>query len=275
MERGVPIRSISRSIAVLQAINRQGSLSLMEVARSAGLPYPTACRIIQTLMHEGLIECEPMRKRYRATALVQSLSAGFRDSGRLLAEARPRIVELTRQIGWPISVATHVGASMMVRDSTHTLTSLTFNNYAPGYTVPILESASGHAYLAYADDMERQTIMETLEQLEGPSDMLAMFKSGLLVRRIREDGFATRDRNVHTANPGKTSSISVPVFDQGRVVAALTLVFFATAMPMAEAVRRHGDALKSCALDIAAALCGNVVEDAAPVATDSHLSLVA
>lgn len=59
MEKSVPIRAISRGIVVLQLINRQGSATLMEIARGARLPYPTACRIVQTLVHEGLIECEP------------------------------------------------------------------------------------------------------------------------------------------------------------------------------------------------------------------------
>ena len=46
MEKGVPIRSVSRSIAVLQTVNRMKSLSLMEIARAVDLPYPTAFRIV-------------------------------------------------------------------------------------------------------------------------------------------------------------------------------------------------------------------------------------
>jgi IclR family mhp operon transcriptional activator len=72
MEKGVPIRSISRCISVLQAINRAGDLSLMEIAKRAKVPYPTACRIVQTLLHEKLIEREPTRKHYRPTALIRS-----------------------------------------------------------------------------------------------------------------------------------------------------------------------------------------------------------
>src|SRR3546814_10891445 len=35
LERGIPIRSISRAIAVLQAINRGGSITMMEIARAS------------------------------------------------------------------------------------------------------------------------------------------------------------------------------------------------------------------------------------------------
>jgi IclR family mhp operon transcriptional activator len=247
MEKGVPIRSVSRSIAVLQAVNRMKSLSLMDIARAVELPYPTAFRIVQTLMHEGLIECEPTRKHYRVTALVQSLSLGYRDGGKLLGAARPHIVELTRRLSWPVSVVTHVGQSMVVRDSTHTLTSLTFFNYSPGYTMPLLECASGHAYLAHVPDDERANILAGIEAFERRTQMLEMFKGSKLVQSIRDAGYATCHRNLHTPCPGKTSSIGVPVFECGRVVGTLTLVFFATAMTMADAVNRYASELKAVA----------------------------
>lgn len=250
MERGVPIRSVSRSIAVLQCINRRGSLSLMEIARAVDLPYPTAFRIIQTLVHEGLIECEPARKNYRATQLVQSLSVGYHDHGNLLTRARPHIVALTQKVSWPLAIVTHVGKSMMVRDTTHQLTSLTFTNYLPGFTLPLLECASGHAYLAHVPAPERLNILAGLEAVEKRSHMLEMFKSEKLVQRIREDGYATFDRNPHTAVPGKTSSIGVPIFDGEQVAGTLTFVFFSSAMTMAEAVRRYVDDLKATAATI-------------------------
>ncbi|MEL7030280.1 MAG: helix-turn-helix domain-containing protein, partial [Pseudomonadota bacterium] len=133
MEKGVPIRAISRGLAALQAINRNKSLSMMEVAQAAEVPYPTACRIVQTLVYEGLIEREPHRKRYRPTALVHTLSSGHQNEDDLVKAARPHLIELTRKVSWPVSLTTRVGATMMVRDSTHALTSLTFHNYDPGY----------------------------------------------------------------------------------------------------------------------------------------------
>lgn len=254
MERGVPIRSITRCIAVLQVINRYGSLSLMDIAVGAQLPYPTTCRIIQTLMHEGLIECEPTRKCYRATALVQTLSHGFHNHDRLVTKARPFITSLTSHVGWPVSIVTRVGQQMMVRDSTHNLTSLTFNLYSPGYVMPLLECASGHVYLAHASDEERRNIIEGLEVIDSRSKLLEMFKSGVALERIREDGYATYEKNPHSANPGKTSSMSVPIFDSGHLAGVLTLVFFASTMSLAEALKKHLGALKNSAAQITEAL---------------------
>jgi IclR family transcriptional regulator, mhp operon transcriptional activator len=256
MERSVPIRSVSRSIAVLQAINRGDWLTVMEISKAVDLPYPTTFRIIQTLMHEGLVVCEAGSKRYRVTALVQSLALGYADRGSLIEMARPRMVALTQQHAWPVSLTTHVGRSMIVRDSTHTLSSLTFCNYAPGYSLPLLECASGHAFLAHLSDDERLSLLAGLEAYERRTPLLDMFKTARLVQNIRSNGYATWERNPHSQFPGKTSSIAVPVFERGEVVAALTLVFFASALPMAEAVRRYVQDMQAAARDITAQLEG-------------------
>jgi len=243
MERDSPIRSISRSLAVLQSINRHGSMSLMEISCDVKLPYPTTCRIIQTLVHEGLLESEPTRKRYRATAMVQALSLGFSDHGSLVSVARPYIVELTQRFGWPIAIATHVGNSMMVRDSTYDLSSWTFNICHPGHALPMLESASGYAYLSYVEAAEREVLLAGLKVTDPPSLTMSMFESGKMVERVRSVGYATRERNQSSVNPGKSSSIAVPVFVGDRVVGAVTLAFIFSAMSMADAVSRYVEPL--------------------------------
>jgi IclR family mhp operon transcriptional activator len=252
LEKGVPIRSISRCISVLQAINRAGDLSLMEISKRAKVPYPTACRIVQTLVHEKLIEREPTRKHYRPTALIQSLSNGFQIRSQLVAVARDPIVALTKTHGWPVSVATRVGQSMVIRDSTHALTSLTFSNYYPGYMLPILECAAGKAYLAFADNDERLRILRDIRKGGGPLDDLTLrqLESGALVEEIRRAGYAFSGRNRYTETPGKTSSIARPIFGMNGVVGALVLIFFSSALKIDEAVARYDDDLRRAADDI-------------------------
>ncbi len=256
MEKGVPIRAVTRSIAVLQAINRHGALTLMDIATEIKVPYPTACRIVQTLQVEGLIEREPGRKRYRPTALVHTLSHGFQTDDHLVTAARPHLVELTRQISWPVSLCTRVGQKMMVRDSTHSLTSLTFSNYYPGYTLPLLECASGRVYMAYCSQIERETVLEGLRMEGGPfgADVLPQFESGEMIELIREHGYATKGRNLYTENPGKTSSIAAPVFDGDRLVGTLSVIFFSASLKMPKAVEQFVPSLTQSARAISAAL---------------------
>jgi IclR family mhp operon transcriptional activator len=248
-ERDGNVRAISRGLAVLQAVNRGGSVTMMEICRTAHIPYPTACRIVQTLMDEGMIEREPARKRYRPTALVRTLSFGFQDEGDLVAVARPHIVALTNKLAWPVSVTTRVGPVMMVRDSTHKLTSLTLHNYVPGFTLPIIECSTGKAYLAFCGEEERRGVLQGLRQLDGPAERMAVLLTSneRMLDDIRARGFATQARNAYTATPGKTSSIAVPLFQNDTVVGALALIFFASAVSMAEAEGRFVAALQGTA----------------------------
>lgn len=255
-ERDGNVRAISRGLAVLQTVNRGGSVTMMEICRGAAIPYPTACRIVQTLMDEGFLEREPARKRYRPTAMVRTLAMGFQEEDDLVAVARPHIVALTKALAWPVSVVSRVGPVMMVRDSTHKLTSLTLHNYVPGFTLPIIECSTGKAWLAWAPPEERAGVLAGLRQLEGPAERLAVLltSSEKMIQDIRAKGYATQARNAYTATPGKTSSIAVPLFKDDHVIGAMALIFFASAVPMAEAEARFVPALQETARAISAAL---------------------
>jgi len=250
------IRAISRGLAVLQAVNRGGSVTMMDISRQSRVPYPTACRIVQTLMTDGMIEREPARKRYRATALVKTLSYGYQEEDNLVAVARPHIVALCKKVAWPISVTTRVGHMMMVRDSTHKMTSLTLNNYAPGYTLPLTECSTGKAYLAFCDPEERADILRGMRELQGPAERMAILTlhDEAFFRDVREKGFATQARNAYTANPGKTSSLAVPLFRKGHVCGSMALIFFSSAMTIRQAQDAFLDDLKRTAQAISAEL---------------------
>lgn len=238
--KGVPIQSFSRAISALKAINRNGSMTMMEISRAAGVPYPTAHRIVKTLLYEGLIEQEPARKRYRPTLLVRSLSSGYQHDGLLVEVARPHIVELTAKVGWPVSIAIRVGKNMMLCDSTHANTPLTFAQYYPGFTLPLLDSASGKLSMAYAEREDREQILKWMRADQDiDSEYLAAAELALNDDAIRSRGYAVQGRNYHNRTPGKTTSIAVPIFRSGVFEAAMTLVFFVSALKLEDALKKY------------------------------------
>jgi IclR family mhp operon transcriptional activator len=244
MEKGVLIKSVSKSISVLQAINRYGSMSIVGIARDGKLPYPTAFRIVQTLVHEGLIEQEPLRKRYRPTALVHSLAHGYRLESHMADVAHEHMSDFTRRMGWPVFVAVRVGTQMVVRDATHGETSLTFDPCYPGSAIPLLTSASGHALLSTfpGEEVDRLLDWARREHLETP-DISAQALRDLLAQ-VQVDGLAAKPCSSST----RTSSLSVPIALEGqRADTVLTLTYFTTAMTRQVAIERFADALKETA----------------------------
>ncbi|MBT0668207.1 helix-turn-helix domain-containing protein [Novosphingobium profundi] len=252
MDNGVPIRSVSRSLSVLRTINHQREVSLTELVRLEELPYPTMFRIVQTLLHEGLIERDETGKRYRPTALVHTLSSGYDDTA-LRSRAQPHMSALTRKIGWPVLLSVRVGARMVIRASTHHETTLTFHNWEAGTAMPLEGSATGMAWLAYLpEDHARDLVRWGV----GPHG-IGMFRHDLSIMldamaRIREQGYAWRPSLFGDEN--KTSSISVPVLDGERIVAVLTLTYFSAAMKSELAIDRYVTPLQQAARAIAAAV---------------------
>jgi IclR family transcriptional regulator, mhp operon transcriptional activator len=278
MEKGIPIRAISRGFSVLSAINRHHSLSMMDIARYSNVPYPTACRILQTLLHEGLVEREPSRKSYRPTILVRTLASGYQETDQIVSASRPHLLALGHEVVWPSSISTRVGCAMMVRDSTHTLSPLTLQNYPPGYTLPILGGASGKAYLAFVPEAERKMVLEAISDQGERSDIspatLHLARNGAMFDEIRTLGYAVHGRNKHTATPGKTSSIAVPVFQDGRVVAALAVSFFASALSIQQALDQHLDKILNTADKISKSLSHGAVEAGANEEHDKSFSVM-
>lgn len=105
-----------RGLEVLQVINRAGSTRLKDISAITGLPYPTVCRIVDTLEEAGMIERDSSRRNYRPTALVRTLSVGFQEDEYLVTKARKHIETLCSDVGWPITIATRVGDLMMIRN---------------------------------------------------------------------------------------------------------------------------------------------------------------
>lgn len=251
------IRSLSRSIHVLQAINRKGAMGLAEIARAADLPMPTVYRIINTLMREGLIERDgPRQKLYRPTALIQTLACGFQNHDRLVNAARPSMSRFTHEHHWPLSIVTRVGDKMVVRYHTASQTTLTFNNYYPGWQVPLLASASGQVFVAFTDDETRDMLIESAANLEDSQQtfMLEHFRSGEATATIRERGYAAVAKSWFSANPGKTSSVAVPIFDGEELIGALAIVFFASGLSLEQAIAHYLAPVQAVSAQISADL---------------------
>ena len=243
MQREGAVRAIGRGLAVLRAINQHSSLDMTSIAKVTSLPYPTACRIVETLIDEGMVEREPGRKFYRPTCLVRTLSHGFGAGDDLAAASRTAIEDVTRSILWPLAVCSRVGSTMMIRAASHRLSPKTLTIYHPGYTFPISGCCAGLTYLAFCLADERRAILTGLEQSGEFCSAYARRALTLKLDDIRRRGFASVERCQNNANPGKTSALAAPVIVDGECRGTLTLTVFASAMSIAEAIEQFSGTL--------------------------------
>ena len=97
------------------------------------------------------------------------------------------------------------------------------------------------AYLAFSQDDEREKVIEQLKRSSIDDDEKRLIANlrDIHFDMIRKDGYASFIKNLHTKDPGKTSSIALPLFEKDQVVGAMALVFFSSSLRVKEAFKKY------------------------------------
>src|SRR5271169_3022637 len=192
MESTRPIRALMRGLDALTVLNLRDGATVTEVAQEIHLPRTTVYRILETLCNAGFVFRDAADDRYRLTILVRALSDGFDDEAWVTQIAKHYIHELSRDIVWPVSIATLSGTTMLVRETTDHSSPLAIERYSAGFRVPLLTSATGLAYLAHCPAIQRDALIEVLARSGKPEDALARSRTDLqqALREIRTQGYA-------------------------------------------------------------------------------------
>ena len=261
---GGGVRSLERGLALLVAVNRRKLASVAELARDTALPRPTVYRLLETLGEAGFVSRDRATDRYQPSHGVRALSDGFLDDEWVMEIATPLMAEFTRDHVWPVSLFTFDAGRMLVRDTTHRLSTLSIDYGMVGKRMPMLKTAGGMVYLAFCPDNERRAILDLLAHSDAPEDQQARESArlGQTFKTIRARGFATQER---TINP-KAASISVPILADRSVYGAMSLIWIASAMTMSEAEKTLLPPLKAMAAHLSQALQARRINPAAPPA---------
>ncbi len=251
--RPKPIRALARGLAVLQALNRRGTATVLDLARDTGLPRPTVHRVMETLEVEGYVARGTSDDRYRPRLAVRGLSEGFKDEEWVAAVAAPALAALTGRILWPCDVATPDGTRMVIRDTTHRIAPLSIDRGMVGRRLPMLASSVGLAYLAHCGEAERTALLRLLAVSDDPADAPARDPAAVarLLGPVRRRGHAVRQGGALWPHTG---SLGVPIRHAGRVIGCVNVIWMARVVSAAEGVRRLLGPLAEAAREIEARL---------------------
>ena len=216
-------RSLGRGLKMLAILNTAGEHRVASLARAVILPRSTAFRILCTLVEEGYVWRDPATETYHPTAMVHALSEGFDGTARLVQRAQAPVLELGRQLVWPVNLATLSGISVLLRQTTDAASPLAVVRFSAGYREPILDGASGLVLLAFCNRTQRQMLLDLLYR-EDAADRPGMARAEIEARiaDVVKVGFACVHR---PGNSSERSSLAVPVLAGGDALAALTVRF--------------------------------------------------
>jgi len=236
----------TRPIRALTVLNLRNGATVSEVAQEIRLPRTTTYRILETLSHAGFVYRDATDDRYRLTIMVRGLSDGYDDEAWVTQIARPFIHDLGKDIVWPVAIASLSGTTMMVRESTDHRSPLAVERYSAGFRVPLLLSSSGRVYLAFSPPTQRESLLDILGRSNKEEDALARNRPELmkLLNDVRMQGYASAVR------PRRVSdeiSMAVPILIDDRVLAAVSIRFSGTAVPLKLGVERFLPKLRETA----------------------------
>ncbi|MBB5685000.1 helix-turn-helix domain-containing protein [Sphingobium boeckii] len=244
------LTSLKRGLAVLSLLNRTAA-TVAQVAKVLDLPRTTAHRIVHTLVLESYVERIPNSRFYRLTPAINTLSGNFTDANWVSYIASPMLYEKTREIGWPLRLATRFGENMLVRVSTDQSTTLALDHFEVGFMRPIMRSSAGHVLLAFASAAYRASVLDLLRCSDDPlqTDACSEGHINLMIERVRSGGF----EHIATARSAE-ANIGVPVFLEGHVVASLVVSYIQRALLPRDAEARLVPILQELAKDVETAV---------------------
>nr|WP_257786737.1 IclR family transcriptional regulator C-terminal domain-containing protein [Sulfitobacter alexandrii] len=222
------MRSLKRGVSVLQTINQNNGLKPSEIAAATGIPRASVYRLLETLEEMELVIRDRSSEKWRPTLHTKSLSSGFRDEDWVCQVAIPKMIQLGRRILWPIDLMTMREYRMEVRESTHSISPYAVNHGMVGRKLPIPETASGRAHLAFLPPEESEEIVRIIAE-ERNEPLPLILRDGPLARVLEQTrqlgvGFRREDY------VSETESLSAPIYHHGKVVAAITIIWASTAM---------------------------------------------
>ena len=247
MDQDQELKSLKRGLKAMMLINRQGSLAISELSRGLDLPRTTAERVLMTLFAEGFVDRDPQTKRFFLTDRVRALSGGYTDDSWIAHIATPMLFETTRQIGWPLCIATAIGEKMRLRLTTDPATSLNLHRRHIGSELAMGVTSSGIVHLAFLDPEQRRITLDILRASDDPAQ--------LPVRDVPQMDYLLEQAQAHGysfgLDLGRERSVSVPIMEQGHVKAILLMTFMARALSHEQVIERFVPLLKTMATDIA------------------------
>lgn len=246
LDKEQELQSLKRGLKAVVLINMAGSITIAELGRRLQLPRTTAERILMTLMAEGYVERDADTKAFFLTAQVHSLSDGYAEENRLAVIARPLMLEMTREIGWPLCLAMPMGEYMSVRVTTDPETTLNLNRRYIGSVAPMGMGSSGLVFLAFLEETQREIMLDMLRRSENPAqiELRDTKRTDYLFEQIRKNGYS------FGLDQGRERSVAVPVMANGRVRGGLLMAFMARVLSHDAVVEAHVPRLKELARKI-------------------------
>jgi len=230
------VQSLATGIAVLDAFTAErASMSLPDIAAAAGITRSAAQRFAFTLEALGLLNKDPVTKRYSLSSRTLDTGCRYLESHPLLDRANPFLLELNRNAGETVNLAEPAGQDMIYIGRFPSPLRLLVH-MPVGRRIPLYCSSTGRVYLAGMSDEDARAALAACDRVKYTPNTLTDLDALMeQVRISREQGYACCLEEYYRGD----LALAVPIYDLSqRVVAGLQLSVSATKWTAKRAISR-------------------------------------
>ena len=241
-----PVSIALRAFSVLDYVVKAGGpVSLDEATRGCNLPKPTMFRILDMLLEAGLLQREPMSKRYTVGSYLASFALDVLRRSDLRAQYHSILEEVVNETGETCNLTVLDGNEVLYLDRVETSLPLRLS-LSPGTRVPLHCTASGKLFLSQMSSRQVSRLLG-MGPLKGFTDNTITDRKILdkTLKEIRASKVGVYDSEYFDGSV----AIAVPVGDKNGVAIAIHGPSFRltidNCMGYLPALRRAADAIAS------------------------------
>nr|WP_303626511.1 IclR family transcriptional regulator [Roseovarius sp. M141] len=185
---------MAKGLSILRAFDQTHTeLSLAGLVQITGLDKSAVQRLANTLHVEGMLDKDPVTRRYRPSHAWLRLAYAYYWSDPLIARAMPKLIDLSQRLGETVNLA-QLSGQEIIYAARLPCTRTIFAASVPGRSVPALSTSPGQAILATFPPHERvaairdwrlhaQTPRTTMDRAEIAGQIDAAAQTGHAITR--------------------------------------------------------------------------------------------
>jgi DNA-binding IclR family transcriptional regulator len=210
------VERVARVIEVLASSPEGAGVS--EVARALRIHKATASRLLGTLAIHGLVDRDPLTRRYGVGARLVGLAGSAIRHLSIVTHAHPELERLTARTSETTNLAVLDGFDVVYIDQVTPTTSVVMASWV-GRRTPAHASSSGKVLLAFGDPaaverlLSRRLVPLTSRTITDPTRLRRV------LAEVRKAGWA---RSIGELEDGLVT-MAAPILADGRPVAAVSL----------------------------------------------------
>lgn len=150
-------KTVIKALALLELVAQNPNLTLSDLGRKAGVPAPTALRLLRALLQPSLVQVDEAG-RYRLGVQCLVLGSAYLESFDLRTEARAELERLAKETGETVHLGVPDGTEVIYLDKVETSHSVRMYSRV-GASSPMYSTGIGKAILAHADPRLLQSVI--------------------------------------------------------------------------------------------------------------------